>query len=283
MTMMQIEEPARLRAECDHQRQQGRRVGFVPTMGYLHEGHLSLMRRAGELADVIVVSIFVNPTQFGPSEDLARYPRDLAGDLAKCRSVGVDLLFLPEAAQIYPAGYQTFVEVERLSQGLCGVRRPGHFRGVATVVTKLLNIVGPCVAVFGEKDYQQLQVIRRVVRDLDLPVEVTSGPIVREPDGLAMSSRNAYLQPEERRAATCLYRALQEVAAQARAAGSLTSSSAVSLARGIIEAEPSARIDYVEARDAVTLEETPYVGGGSAVLALAVFFGKTRLIDNLVL
>jgi pantoate--beta-alanine ligase len=283
MTMMQIDSPTDVRAECERQRRQGRRVGFVPTMGYLHAGHLSLMRRAAELADFVVVSIFVNPTQFGPHEDLARYPRDLAGDLAKCRSVGVELVFVPEPPQIYPAGYQTFVAVERLGQGLCGARRPGHFRGVATVVTKLLNIVGPCVAVFGEKDYQQLQLIRRVVQDLDLPVEVASGPIVREPDGLAMSSRNAYLQPEERRAATCLHRALQAVAAQVRSAGILPAAAAVSLARAIIDAEPTARVDYVEARDAVSLEETPHVGGGRSVLALAVCFGKTRLIDNLVL
>jgi pantoate--beta-alanine ligase len=281
--MKLVADPSVVRAECDRQRAAGRRVGLVPTMGFLHEGHLSLMRRARELAGYVVVSIFVNPTQFGPHEDLARYPRDMDGDLAKCRDVGVDLVFAPEAAQIYPAGYQTFVEVEHLSQGLCGARRPGHFRGVATVVTKLFNIVGPCVAVFGEKDFQQLQVIRRMALDLNQPVEVVGAPIVREPDGLAMSSRNAYLGPDERRQATCLSRALQAVAVRSERSGGLAAAEAVALARGIVEAEPAARVDYVEVRDVESLEETDRVGDGRAVVALAVFFGKTRLIDNRVI
>ena len=280
--MQLLADPAAVRAECDRQRAAGRRVGLVPTMGFLHEGHLSLVRRARELADYVVVSIFVNPTQFGPSEDLARYPRDMDGDLAKCQDVGVDLVFAPETTQIYPPGYQTFVEVERLSQGLCGARRPGHFRGVATVVTKLFNIVGPCVAVFGEKDFQQLQVIRRMALDLSQPVEVVGSPIVREPDGLAMSSRNVYLQPAQRRQATCLSRALQAVAERARSGG-LAAVEAVALARGIVEAEPEARIDYLEVHDAESLGETDRVGDGQAVIALAVFFGKTRLIDNRVI
>jgi pantoate--beta-alanine ligase len=265
---------------CDETRRGGGRVGFVPTMGYLHEGHLSLVRLARARADLVVVSIFVNPTQFGPSEDLSRYPRDLPGDLAKCEAAGADLVFTPEARRLYPEGHQTFVEVTGVSQGLCGASRPGHFRGVATIVAKLLNIVGPCVAVFGEKDYQQLLVVRRLVSDLDLPVEVVSGPIVREPDGLAMSSRNAYLGPEERRQATCLSRALAEVESLARARGGLSAEEAVAAARAIIEAQPLARIDYIEARDARTLAPAPRLGGGTAVLALAVFLGRTRLIDN---
>jgi pantoate--beta-alanine ligase len=291
--MRELRDPQELRRLCDARRATGQRVGLVPTMGFLHQGHLSLMKRARELADFVVVSIFVNPTQFGPGEDLDRYPQDLPGDLAKCRAAGVDLVFAPERDALYPDGYQTFVEVGALGRGLCGERRPGHFRGVATVVTKLFNLVGPCVAVFGEKDYQQLQVIRRLARDLELPVEVFGAPTVREPDGLAMSSRNSYLTPAERASATCLQRALEAVRVAVRARGRMAASEALAIARGVIEAEPGARVDYVELRDAETLEPRPSVGaGGMAVeavpqgrtlLALAVYFGKTRLIDNTVI
>lgn len=281
--MRQLSDPALLRHLCDAHRLSGGSVALVPTMGYLHEGHLSLIRRAGELADLTVVSIFVNPTQFGPNEDLSRYPRDLDGDLAKCRAAGVGLVFTPSVEDMYPPGHQTVVEVQRLSQGLCGDRRPGHFRGVATVVAKLFNMVGPCRAVFGEKDYQQLQVIRQMVRDLDFPVEVVGVPIVREPDGLAMSSRNVYLQPAERAAATCLHGALQRVRTAVEARGSLPAHEALALAREVLEAAPGARIDYLEARDAATLEPAQAVGRGQTVVAMAVFFGKTRLIDNAVL
>jgi pantoate--beta-alanine ligase len=279
--VLELTDPGKLRQTCDDVRRAGRRVGLVPTMGYLHEGHLSLVRRARELADFVVVTIFVNPTQFGPNEDLARYPRDLAADRARCLAAGVACVFAPDNEAVYPPGYQTYVEVEGVSQGLCGARRPGHFRGVATVVTKLFNMVGPCVAVFGEKDYQQLLVIRRMAADLNLPVEIVGAPIVREPDGLAMSSRNAYLDPDQRRQATCLHRALQAVRERA-AAAPLEADEALGIARAIIEAEPAARIDYVELRHAETLAPLPRVETRRTLLALAVFVGQTRLIDNAV-
>jgi len=283
--MRQIAEPQRLRALCEEQRAQHRRVGLVPTMGFLHEGHLSLVRRARGLADFVVVTIFVNPTQFSPSEDLDRYPNDLIGDLAKLEAVGADCVFVPTRDAIYPAGFSSHVMVEGLTDVLCGASRgPGHFQGVCTVVTKLLNMVGPCSAVFGEKDYQQLRVIQRMAQDLDLPVEVVGAPTVREPDGLALSSRNAYLSPDQRQAATCLYRALQAVRARIeRGGGTLSAAEAIGLAREIIEAAPEARIDYVDVRHAHTLEPLETVVVGQTVLALAVFVGRTRLIDNLTL
>jgi pantoate--beta-alanine ligase len=281
--MQQVSSLSEVRLFCDSQRCLGRRIGFVPTMGYLHPGHLALVRRARELADVVVVSIFVNPTQFGAGEDLEHYPRDLPADLAQCQSAGADVVFTPEAAAMYPAGYQTFVQTERLSEGLCGARRPGHFRGVCTVVTKFFNIIGPCVAVFGQKDYQQLQVIRRMAQDLDQPVEVVGLETVREPDGLAMSSRNAYLSPKERRSATCLHRALQAIANQVVTQGLMETAQAVNLAREIIEEEPGARIDYIEARDPQTLEALTHLQPGRAVVAMAVFLGRTRLIDNMLI
>jgi pantoate--beta-alanine ligase len=277
--MLKIEEPAELRAECDRQRSEGRRVGLVPTMGYLHEGHLSLVRRARRESDFVVVTIFVNPTQFGPDEDLDRYPSDVAGDVAKLEAEGADCVFLPSREAIYPDGFRSHVMVEGLTDGLCGASRPGHFQGVCTVVTKLFNMVGPCVAVFGEKDYQQLQVLRRMALDLNQPVEVVGSPIVREPDGLAMSSRNAYLDPGQRRSATCLYRALQAV----KERGELSVQGAMEVARGIIEAEPQTRVGYIEVRDAADLTPVEVVGRGEAVMALAVFVGQTRLIDNMVL
>ena len=265
----------------DEWRRAGKRIAFVPTMGYLHEGHLSLFdigRRAG---DVLVVSIFVNPTQFGPNEDLERYPRDLEGDLAKARSRGVDVVYAPDVSEVYPEGFQTFVEVTELSKPLCGARRPGHFRGVATVVTKLFNVVRPHVAVFGQKDYQQLKVIQRLVRDLDMDIEILSGPIVREPDGLAMSSRNAYLSPEERQRALSLSRGLAKAEAMF-ARGERRASVLVEAVRKEMDEAGGVRIDYVELRDAETLEELERVEG-PAVLAVAAFVGSTRLIDNVLL
>ncbi len=278
-----------VRAWCDARRREGARIGFVPTMGFLHEGHISLMRAARERADRLVVSIFVNPTQFGPHEDLARYPRDPEGDAARCLEVGTDLLFLPSVEEMYPAGAQTFVAVEDLSQGLCGVHRPTHFRGVSTVVEKLFNVIGPCVAVFGDKDYQQLQVISRMVCDLLQPVEVVGAPLIREPDGLAMSSRNAYLSPAERQVAPCLYESSCLVRDRIAAGEVLTAGAALDLARTHIEdrmegADVEARIDYVELRRPITLEPlsaTSVVEHGAAVILLAVFLGTTRLIDNL--
>src|SRR5512144_2816115 len=190
-----------MRAKAEDLGRDGRRIAVVPTMGALHEGHLTLLRAARARADVVILTIFVNPTQFGPNEDLSRYPRDEAGDLAKARACGIDLAFCPEAPAMYPPGSQTFVEVRELQRPLCGASRPGHCAGVATVVTKLFHVTLPHVPVFGEKDYQQLAIIRRMVRDLDFGIEIASVPIVREPDGLAMSSRNAYLSPEQRKAA----------------------------------------------------------------------------------
>src|SRR5688572_27235397 len=192
-----MREPQAMRARAEDLRRDGLRIAVVPTMGALHEGHLSLLRTARGLADVVILTIFVNPTQFGPNEDLARYPRDEAGDLAKARPCGIDLAFCPDAAAMYPPGAQTYVEGRELQKPLCGASRPGHFAGVATIVTKLFGVTRPHVAVFGEKDYQQLAIIRRMTRDLDLGVEIVGVPIVREPDGLALSSRNAYLTPDE--------------------------------------------------------------------------------------
>jgi len=275
--------PTAMRARAEDLRRDGRRIAVVPTMGALHEGHLALLRAARSRADVVILTIFVNPTQFGPTEDLSRYPRDEAGDLAKARGAGIDLAFCPDAAAMYPPGSQTFVEVRELSRPLCGASRPGHFAGVATVVAKLFHATLPHVAVFGEKDYQQLAILRRMARDLDFGIEIASVPIVREPDGLAMSSRNAYLGPDERRAALALSAGL--AAAQAAlAAGARDAAALVAAARAPIEAEPLARIDYVELRDADELTELSALEPGCrAVLAMAVFVGKTRLIDNRVL
>jgi pantoate--beta-alanine ligase len=259
-------------------RREGKAVGLVPTMGAFHEGHLSLMRRSVADNGATVVSLFVNPTQFGAEEDLSKYPRDLPRDARLAEQVGVSLIFTPEAAAMYPEGACTWVTVEGLTEGLCGARRPGHFRGVTTVVAKLLNIVQPDRAYFGEKDYQQLQVIRRMVRDLDLPVEVVALPIVREPDGLAMSSRNAYLSPEERRAAARLYAALREGAALVREGA--TGAQGTARVREVLAGEPLLKPQYVEAVDPLTLADRS--GAGSPlVLMAAVHAGKTRLIDNL--
>jgi len=271
---------AEVRAITSAWRAKGERAALVPTMGYLHEGHLSLMREGRRRADRVAVSIFVNPLQFGPSEDLARYPRDLEGDLAKCGSAGVDLVFHPEPAEMYPPGFQTSVDVPELSQGLCGGSRPGHFRGVATVVTKLLVLFLPDVAIFGRKDYQQLKIIERLARDLSLPTEIIGAPIVREPDGLAMSSRNAYLSPDERRRALGLQEGLQ-AARKLLAAGTRD---AASLRGAVLErlAAAEARADYVELRGAENLEELD-VATPEAMLFVAAFLGRTRLIDNVVL
>jgi len=257
------------------------RVGLVPTMGALHKGHLSLVRHARADDDVVVVSIFVNPTQFGPSEDYARYPRDPDRDLALLRDLGTDLVFMPPVEEIYPEGFDTYVEVEKLTQRLEGASRPGHLRGVATVVAKLFNIVQPHRAYFGQKDAQQLAVIRRLTRDLDLPVEVVGLPTVREADGLAMSSRNAYLSPEERKAALVLYRSLE--AAQELWRSGVRDASPIRQRMGeLLAAEPLARVDYVSVADAETLEELETVDRPTLV-SLAVRIGKTRLIDNLTL
>ncbi len=278
--MLTVRSSRELRDALGPHRRAGRRVGFVPTMGFLHEGHLSLVREARARADVVVASIFVNPIQFGPSEDLARYPRDEAGDSAKLAGAGCDVLYVPDTAAMYAADFSTHVEVAGPSDGLCGDRRPGHFRGVATVVAKLFHLVAPDVAVFGQKDYQQLAVIRRMVRDLDFDVEIVGCPIVREPDGLAMSSRNAYLAAADRPRALALSRGL-EAATRAHAAGERDARRLEALARAPLDAA-GLRVDYVEVRDATSLAPVEHADG-PVVLALAAFVGATRLIDNRVL
>ena len=258
-----------------------RPLGLVPTMGALHEGHLSLVRRARSDNATLVVTIFVNPTQFAPNEDLAAYPRDPERDLALLESEGADVVFMPPPEEVYPAGYDTWISVERTSASLEGEARPGHFRGVATVVCKLFNMVRPDRAYFGQKDAQQLQVIRRMNADLNLGVEVTAMPTVREPDGLAMSSRNAYLSPDERRAAPVLYAALS--AARDLYDGGIRQAQAIREAmRKPLDAEPLARTDYVSVADPDTLAELELVEG-PAIASLAVRIGTTRLIDNVVL
>ncbi len=270
---------AALRAQVRAWHAQGLKVGFVPTMGALHDGHLSLVRQAQTAADRVMVSIFVNPTQFGPNEDLDRYPRDEAGDLAKLGAVGASLVFLPSVAEMYPEGASTWVEVEGLSRGLCAEHRPQHFRGVATVVTKLLNQAQADVAVFGEKDYQQLQLIRRLVQDLAIPTTILGGPTVREPDGLAMSSRNLNLSPERRRIAPALYRVLTETAhalADGRAAAPVLGSAVAA-----VRAAGFDSVDYVELRDATTLAPLPSLGARPGRLLAAARLGGVRLIDNI--
>lgn len=256
-------------------------VGLVPTMGALHDGHLSLVRRARSECGFVVVSVFVNPAQFGPGEDLNRYPRDLESDARACEEVGADVLFAPDGRQMYPDGFDTWVEVGGPAQALEGASRPGHFRGVATVCAKLFNIVGPDRAYFGRKDYQQLKVIEKMVRDLDMRLEIVPVETVREPDGLAMSSRNAYLNADERRAAVVLYRALSEAAA-AFEAGEQSAAAVQDIVAKLIKYEPLAELDYVAVVDAGSLEPIDRIDRPVAIL-LAARIGSTRLIDNVVL
>jgi pantoate--beta-alanine ligase len=256
-------------------------IGLVPTMGALHEGHLSLIRASASECDFTIVSVFVNPTQFGPGEDFEHYPRNLESDAKLAAEAGVDLIFAPPPGAMYPRGYATYVEVERLTEVLCGASRPKHFRGVTTVVTKLFNICKPDVAYFGQKDAQQVAVIKRMTRDLDMDVEIQFLPIVREPDGLAMSSRNKYLSEDERKQATCLYRALKK-AKELFASGVVDSGEIINEMTIVVEAEPGAIIDYISIVDADELGPVKQVTG-PALVALAVFFGETRLIDNTIL
>ncbi len=271
-TVSQLKE-ARARLARD-----GETLGLVPTMGFLHRGHLSLIAEAKRRCQHAAVSIFVNPMQFGPNEDLARYPRDLDGDLDKCAQAGADLVFCPDLGELYPAGFQTQVEVTELSQELCGAHRPGHFRGVTTVVLKLFNLFAPTMAVFGEKDYQQLMVVRRMARDLDVVVDVVGCPIVREDDGLAMSSRNSTLSPQDRQRATGLYRALR--AARARFAAGERSPEVLTGAASVVLAEAGTRPEYVELRDSQTLRPVAKAAAGQRLL-IAAHLGRTRLIDNM--
>jgi pantoate--beta-alanine ligase len=256
-------------------------VGFVPTMGFLHEGHLSLVRRARQECASVVVSIFVNPTQFGPKEDLGAYPRDLERDLALLAHENVDLVWSPTAEEMYPGGFQTWVTVQEVSQPLEGAMRPGHFRGVATVVAKLFNAVQPDRAYFGQKDAQQAVVIRQMTRDLSYPLEIVVSPIMREPDGLALSSRNVYLNPQERQAAVVLSRSL-EAARQAYARGERDANRLRQIMLDILEAQPLANPQYVSCADPITLQELETISRG-ALLSMAVYVGRTRLIDNTVL
>jgi pantoate--beta-alanine ligase len=275
-----IRTPEEMQAAAQALRREGKTIGFVPTMGFLHEGHLSLMRIAREKADVVVASIFVNPIQFGPNEDLDAYPRDFERDEALCRAEGVDLLFYPTPDNMYFEGHSIWVDEESLSGVLCGAARPGHFRGVCTVVAKLLNIVLPDFMVLGEKDAQQLRVLRRMVRDLNFPVQIVPGPIVRETDGLAMSSRNKYLSPVERAEAVCLFQGLEK-AKELFVAGETDVAALKTAIREVIE-KTSGTVDYIEGVDDETLQAVSEVKA-DVLIALAVQFSGARLIDNTVI
>lgn len=259
-------------------RSEGKRISFVPTMGALHEGHISLLREGKKHGDTLVLSIYVNPAQFGPNEDLSKYPRPLEKDLDIAREVGVDIVFTPSDASMYPKGFQTYVEATDVTRGLCGEKRPGHFKGVTTIVQKLFNIVQPSVAIFGEKDYQQLVAIRTMVADLNVPVEMVGVPTVREPDGLAMSSRNAYLSKDERAAAPLISKGV--FAAQGACKnGERSTTKLIRVAEELINSSNLLRIDYLKVCDAGTLEKIGSIERPARMLA-AVFAGKTRLIDN---
>lgn len=279
--MTWLETIAELKTEISRWRRAGLSVGLVPTMGYFHEGHLALMKQARAENDRVVVSLFVNPTQFGPTEDLDRYPRDHDKDRRLAESVGVDMIFAPSPEEMYPPGHKTWVEVTGITQGLCGNSRPGHFRGVTTVVTKLMMLVGPDRAYFGEKDAQQLRVVRRMIRDLNIPVEVRSVPTVREADGLAMSSRNIFLAPEERQAALVLSQALFFAGDRARA-GETDVDNIRRCMVEMIENEPLVKMEYLEFVDDDTLEGIKQVNR-PVLVALAAKVGQTRLIDNIVI
>ncbi len=261
-------------------KKEGKSIGFVPTMGYFHEGHLSLMRKAREENDIVVVSIFVNPLQFGPNEDYERYPRDEERDLKLAGEVGVDYVFMPTVEELYPDDFSTYVEVEKLTEGLCGRCRPGHFRGVTTVVAKLFNIVQPNRAYFGKKDYQQLKVIQRMVRDLNFPIEIVPCPTVREPDGLAMSSRNKYLSPDERKSALSLYKSLKLAEELIKSGERNPEKVKKEMEKLILNHPHVTKIDYIEIVDPEDLEPVKEISS-DVLVALAAWVGKARLIDNL--
>lgn len=276
-----IETVAAMRAFVNEQRDAGKTIGFVPTMGALHQGHQSLLRKAAERCDVVIASVFVNPLQFGANEDLSSYPRDIGGDAEKAAAAGAAAIFHPQVSEMYPHGYASHVDVWGITDKLCGKSRVGHFRGVATVVAKLFNIVQPDVAFFGQKDAQQVLVLRRMVEDLNMTVEIAMAPIVREADGLAMSSRNVYLQPAERKAATVLSRSLS-IAQDAFARGERNAAALKSLIQAAISTEELAEIDYVEVHSYPDLAEVDTIKS-AALAAVAVRFGGTRLIDNTLL
>ncbi len=279
--MVLITSTSEMQSRALQARSSARSIGLVPTMGALHEGHLSLVRAARRENDFIVVSIFVNPTQFGPHEDLAQYPRDIESDLRKLEAEGVDVVYAPPVEEVYPAGFQTYVQVEDLGQRLDGASRPVHFRGVATVVAKLFHVAQPHQAYFGQKDAAQVAVIRRLIQDLNFPLQLIVCPIVREPDGLAMSSRNAYLDPQERRAAIVLYRSLQAAEARHRA-GERSGEVLRQVLVDCLSSEPLVRVDYAAVVDPDSLLPLLEVEG-HALVAVAAWVGKTRLIDNLLL
>ncbi|MCX7007458.1 MAG: pantoate--beta-alanine ligase [Kiritimatiellaeota bacterium] len=279
--MQIIKAPEEMQQTALALRAAGKRLGCVPTMGFLHAGHLSLVALARERSDVVVLTLFVNPTQFGPKEDLAKYPRNFERDATLCREAGVDILFAPEAGAMYSPDASIYVTEEKLSRGLCGASRPGHFRGVCTVLAKLFNLCLPHVAVFGAKDAQQLRVIRRMTRDLNFPIEIVAGPTVREPDGLEMSSRNVYLSAAERQQALVLKRALDETARLFKS-GERAAATLKAAMEKIIAQAPAAKTDYIEIVDDDTLEPVQTLERPT-LIALAVFVGKTRLIDNMVL
>jgi pantoate--beta-alanine ligase len=282
MQMKVITTKESIRRQVQDWRLSGLGIGLVPTMGYFHQGHLSLMEECRRHADRTVVSLFVNPTQFGPNEDLDTYPRDLQRDMELAERIGVDVIFMPETSEMYSAGFQTWVNVERLTTGLCGRSRPNHFRGVTTVVSKLFNIIQPDIAVFGQKDFQQLQVIRQMVKDLDFPVKIVAHPIVREPDGLAMSSRNSYLSEEERRSACSLFKALKLAERLVLQQGVYKTSEIAEAVRGVIESFPFTRIDYIFIGKPDSLTPIKEVKR-PLLIALAVYVGATRLIDNILI
>jgi pantoate--beta-alanine ligase len=276
-----IASPTVMQRWSEDARRRGQTIAFVPTMGFLHEGHITLMREGRARATLLASSLFVNPTQFGPNEDFSRYPRNFDGDCELMRKVPVDVLFAPEPEVMFPPGSQTWVEATEVTRGLCGDHRPGHFRGVTTVVAKLFNIVKPHFALFGEKDFQQLRAIQRMVVDLNFDLQIVPVATVREPDGLAMSSRNAYLSPEERRRALALSRALL-AAREAAQTGAQKTAQLANAAREIIERTPGVEIEYISAVDSETLEPREQFDR-PVVVAIAARVGKTRLIDNLVL
>ena len=276
-----IEQTDLMQHKAEELRLAGKVLGLVPTMGFFHEGHLELMRVAKKHCDVAIISIFVNPMQFGAKEDLAAYPRDLEGDLAKAREAGVDIAFVPAVDQMYPEGFESRVSVEKVTNHLCGLSQPTHFDGVCTVVAKLFNITKPHLAVFGQKDYQQLTVISRMVKDLDMDLQILGVPTYREPDGLAMSSRNRYLNKEERKSALCLKKSI-DLAREMAGNGEIRSAFIKKAMEDLIRSHPHTQIDYVSLTDPVTLDDVDTLTG-ETLLALAVRVGKTRLTDNCVL
>ena len=276
-----IHTASEIQSRANRLRREGKTIAFVPTMGFLHKGHLSLMREGRKRTDVLIVSIFVNPTQFGPEEDLEAYPRDFERDIERCRQAGVDAVFAPAPDELYGRNFQTYVALEKLPHHLCGRSRPVHFRGVATIVTKLFNIVKPHVAIFGQKDFQQLAVIRQMVRDMNFDIEIIGGPTVREADGLAMSSRNTYLSPAQRTSALCLHQSLQNAREMVRK-GERDASKIIAASTALIESRPETQIDYVTICDPDTLEDVTTIEN-PVLMALAVKVGRPRLIDNMLL